>query len=246
MSRRTRRRVYVVVLAALIGAGSPIWAPPLLQTLPVFRVEKVEVVGSRFLAPDEVAARADVPPGASVWDEPERWRRRVEGHPLVERARVRRAGFHTLEIAVEEVEPMALAATTGTLRPVSEEGALLPLDPARHGLDLPVLLLDSASADGERLRGGDAGTLVGALSRLREEEPGFVGKISSLRILADGGIEVRMVESTHARTVLLPPADPARALRRVELALGEQEGAVETADARFRDQVVLERAGGDR
>ena len=246
MTRRTRRRVYVVVLAALIGAGSPIWAPPLLQTLPAFRVEKVEVVGTRFLAPDEVAARADVPPGASVWDEPERWRRRVEDHPLVERARVRRAGFHTLEIAVEEVEPMALAATTGTLRPISEEGALLPLDPARHGLDLPVLLLDSASADGERLRGGDAGTLVGALSRLSEEEPGFVGKISSLRILADGGIEVRMVESTHARTVLLPPADPARALRRVELALGEQEGAVEKADARFRDQVVLERAGGDR
>jgi len=246
VTRRTRRRVYVVVLAALIGAGSPIWAPPLLQTLPAFRVEKVEVVGTRFLAPDEVAARADVPPGASVWDEPERWRRRVEAHPLVERARVRRAGFHTLEIAVEEVEPMALAATTGTLRPISEEGALLPLDPARHGLDLPVLLLDSASADGERLRGGDAGTLVGALSRLSEEEPGFVGKISSLRILADGGIEVRMVESTHARTVLLPPADPARALRRVELALGEQEGAVETADARFRDQVVLETAGGDR
>lgn len=245
MSRRTRRRVYVVVLAALIGAGSPIWAPPLLQTLPAFRVEKVEVVGTRFLAPDEVAARADVPPGASVWDEPERWRLRVEEHPLVERARVRRSGFHALEISVEEVEPVALAAGTGTLRPVSADGVLLPLDPARHGLDLPILLLDGASADGDRLRGGHAGTLVRALSRLQEEDPGFVGEISSLRILADGGIEVRMVESTHAGTVLLPPGEPARALRRVELALGEQEGAVETADARFRNQVVLERAGGD-
>lgn len=254
MSRRTRRRVYVVALAAVIGAGSPIWAPPLLQTLPTFRVERVEVVGTRFLAPEEVASRADVPPDASVWDEPDRWSRRVEAHPLVERALVRRSGFNTLEISVEEVEPVALAAASGTLRPISGSGDLLPLDPAEHGLDLPILLLAASPADAgggeeedvDRLRGAGASTLVRVLSLLREEEPGFVGKISSLRILEGGGIEVSMVESTHARTVLLPPEEPARALRRVELALGEQEGAVARADARFRDQVVLERAGGDR
>ncbi len=273
MTRRTRRRVYVVVLAALIGAGSPIWAPPLLQTLPTFRVEQVEVVGTRFLAPDEVAARADVPPDASVWDEPDRWRRRVETHPLVERARVRRSGFHSLEISVEEEEPVALVATSSALRPVSGDGVLLPLDPARHELDLPILLPggstlesggeeEAASAkdrnegadadaqvkeriDVERLEGVEARTLVRVLSRLRDEEPGFVAKISSLRILEGGGVEVSMVESTHAGTVLLPSEEPARALRRVELALGEQEGAVARADARFRNQVVLERAGGD-
>lgn len=259
----------MVVLAALIGAGSPMWAPPLLQTLPTFRVERVEVVGTRFLAPDEVATRADVPGDASVWDEPDRWRRRVEEHPLVERARVRRSGFHTLEISVEEVEPVALAAASGTLRPVSADGALLPLDPARHGLDLPILLLGGSGAttatagdgadgsgggdpdadddgvDVDHLEGVQARTLVRVLSRLRDEEPGFVAKISSLRVLEDGGIEVSMVEATHAGTVLLPPEEPARALRRVELALGEQEGAVARADARFRNQVVLERAGGD-
>ena len=260
----------MVVLAALIGAGSPMWAPPLLQTLPTFRVERVEVVGTRFLAPDEVAARADVPGDASVWDEPDRWRQRVEAHPLVERARVRRSGFHTLEISVEEVEPVALAAASGALRPVSADGVLLPLDPARHGLDLPILLLGGSggtsgtgdgadgSGDGEdpdagaddridveHLEGVEARTLVRVLSRLRAEEPGFVAKISSLRVLEDGGIEVSMVEATHAGTVLLPPEEPARALRRVELALGEQEGAVARADARFRNQVVLERAGGD-
>lgn len=259
----------MVVLAALIGAGSPMWAPPLLQTLPTFRVERVEVVGTRFLAPDEVAARADVPGDASVWDEPDRWRQRVEEHPLVERARVRRSGFHTLEITVEEVEPVALAAASGTLRPVSADGVVLPLDPARHGLDLPILLLGGSAAtsgtgdgadgsggggpdtgDGEgidvdHLEGVEARTLVRVLSRLRDEEPGFVAKISSLRVLEDGGIEVSMVEATHAGTVLLPPEEPARALRRVELALGEQEGAVARADARFRNQVVLERAGGD-
>lgn len=253
MTRRTRRRVYVVVLAAMIGAGSPVWAPPLLQTLPAFRVERVEVVGTGFLAPEEVAARADVPADASVWDEPDRWRRRVEAHPLVERARVRRSGFHTLEISVEEVQPVALAAAGGTLRPVSGDGVLLPLDPARHGLDLPILLLDGgpgASGGGgdgaaERLEGAEGRTLVRVLSRLLEEEPGFVARVSSLRVLEGGGIEVSMVESTHARTVLLPPRGSARALRRVELALGEQAGAVARADARFRNQVVLERAGGD-
>lgn len=244
MTRRTRRRVHVVALAALIGAGSPIWAPPLLQTLPAFRVERVEVVGTRFVAPDDVAARADVPPTASVWDEPDRWRRRVEGMPLVERARVRRSGFHTLEITVEEVEPVALATTDGALRPISGDGTVLPLDAAEHGLDLPILLVADTAADGERLRGEEARTLVSVLNRLREENPGFVGRISSLRSLAGGGVQARMLESTHTRTVLLPPDRPARALRRVELALGEQGGEVATADARFRNQVVLERAGG--
>lgn len=245
MSRRTRRRVYVVALAALIGAGSPIWAPPLLQALPAFRVDRVEVVGTRYLAPDEVAARADVPPGASVWDEPDLWRQRVEEHPLVERARVRRSGFHSLEISVEEAEPVALAAAPGGLRPMAGDGRLLPLDPARHALDLPILLLDAAKEEAGRLQGPSARTLVRVLSRLREEEPGFVGEISSLRVLEGGDVAVRMVESTHAGTVLLPADEPARALRRVELALGEQEGPVATADARFRGRVVLERAGGD-
>lgn len=245
MTRRTRRRAYVVALAALIGAGSPAWGPPLLRTLPAFRVEKVEVVGARYLAPDEVARRADVPPTASVWDEPDRWRRRVEAHSLVKRARIRRSGFHTLEITVEEVEPVALAATP-TLRPVSAGGVVLPLDPAEHSLDLPILHAEVRADVGGRLRGGSVRSLVRVLARLRKENPGFVGKISSLSTLRGGGIEARMVEGTHARSVLLPSHEPVRALRRVELALGEQEGEVAAADARYRDQVVLDLAGGDR
>lgn len=246
MTRRTRRRVYVVALAALIGAGSPVWAPPLLRVMPAFRVEQVEVVGTRYLDPGEVAARADVPADASVWDVPDRWRRRVESHPLVDRARVRRSGFHTLEITVEEVEPLALVATGGPLRPVSESGRLLPLDPADHGLDLPVLLAKVDAGTGERLESRDARTLVRVLTRLREEDPDFVGKISSIGVLQDGGIKARMVSDTHARTVVLPPDHPARALRRVELALGEEGGPVAAADARFRGQVVIDRAGGVR
>lgn len=256
MTRRTRRRVYVIALAALIGAGSPVWAPPLLRVMPAFRVEQVEVVGTRFLAPGQVAERADVPADASVWDEPDRWRSRVESHPLVERARVRRSGFHTLEITVEEVEPLALVASTGDggpLRPVSASGRLLPLDPAEHGLDLPILLVDgkggeraAATSPGGRLEGPDARTMVRVLAELQRENPGFVGKISSLHTLAGGGVRARMVESTHARSVILPPEDPVRALRRVELALGEEGGPVRAADARFRGQVVVDRAGGDR
>lgn len=244
MTRRTRRRVYVVVLAALIGAGSPVWAPPLLQALPAFRVERVEVVGTRFVAPDAVAARADVPPSASVWDEPNRWSRRVEAMTLVERARVRRSGFHTLEITVEEVDPVALAAAGGILRAVSADGSVLPLDPAEHGLDLPVLLVGDSVASRGRLRGREPRRLLSVLGRLREEDGAFVDNISSLRLLRGGGVEVRMLESTHARTVLLPPERPARALRRIELALGEQGDDVATADARFRSQVVLDGTGG--
>lgn len=242
MSRRTRRRLYVVGLAALLGAGSPAWGPPLLRSLPAFQVERVEVTGCRYVAPDEVVRRADLPPDASVWDDPTEWARRVREHPMVRGVTVQRSGWNALEFAVEEVEPAALVPTS-TLRPVDASGRLLPLDPAEHALDLPVISAP-VRVEGGAARGEAVERLLGVLRRLRGYDPGFVARVSELRVMEDGSVEVRLVEGSPVRQVLLPAGRPVEALRRVELALGEHRGRVRTADARFRGQVVLDRAGG--
>lgn len=238
MSPRTRRRVYVVVVAAVLGATSPLWGPPALARLPFFEVEEVGVVGTRYVPPQEVVRRADVDPDASVWDDPGAWERGVEGHPLVREAAVSRAGFRRLEIQVREVEPVALVPGPD-LVPVDADGRALPLDPAEVGLDLP-LLPGGRVDEGEVAE--DAGRdLLRVLVALRRHAPDFVRHVSSVAGGEHGSVRVRLTGGQACDLVLLPRERPVEAFRRVESALGRHEGgpAVRAADARFDGQVVL-------
>lgn len=245
MTRRTRRRLYAVAMAAVVGLVAPLWAPPLLSDVELFRVEKVEVTGLRYVPPAEVLRRADVGEGASVWDDPSGWEARVRAHPLVREAEVLRTGIQRLEIRVQEVEPVALVSTP-ELTPVDRRGRVLPLDPARGGLDLPILDGEPAVEDG-RVTGPDVVSLLEILVSLEEAEPGFVREASEFRLLADGGVEVFMASGEGtARRILLPRESPVQGLARIEMALGEHGGTSDlaAADARFEGQVVLRRKGG--
>lgn len=244
MTRRTRRRIYAVGIAAAVGLGAPLWAPPLLSDVDLFRVEKVEVTGVRYVPPAEVLRRADVEEGASVWDDPSPWEARVREHPLVRDAEVLRAGIRRLEIRVREVEPVALVSTP-ELTPVDRRGRALPLDPARGGLDLPILAGEAAVEEG-RVTGPEVRTLLEVLAALAEAEPGFVREASEFRLLPHGDVEVHMTGGRRtARRVLLPGDRPVRGLARIEMALGEHGGAgLAAADARFEGQVVLRKGRG--
>lgn len=245
MSRRTRRKVYVVAVAGLVGATAPLWAPPLLSRVPAFRVQEVGVVGTRYVPPAEVMALAGVDSSASVWDDPSAWERRVASHRLVRDAQVRRSGLHRLEVRVQEVEPVALVATP-RLVPVDRRGRVLQLDPAEHELDLPVLAGDPAVED-EVVTGDTTRALLAALVELRSAEPSFVAQASELTPARGGAVTVHMVGAGSCDRILLPRDKPAAALRRVEMALGEHAGRggrVEEADARFADQVILRPEAG--
>lgn len=234
-----------MALAAAVGLGAPLWAPPLLSDVELFRVEEVEVTGVRYVPPGEVLRRADVEEGASVWDDASPWEARVREHPLVRDAEVLRTGIRRLEIRVREVEPVALVSAP-ELTPVDRRGRMLPLDPARGGLDLPILQGEAAVED-DRVTGPDVVSLLEILSALEEAEPGFVRQASELRLVGHGGVEVFMTsDDGTARRVLLPRELPVRGLARVEMALGEHGGTsgLAAADARFEGQVVLRRKGG--
>lgn len=240
-TRRTRRRVFVIVTAGAMGLAVPAWVPRLLATLPAFHVDEVLVDGTRYIRPDEVKRLAALDEGASVWDDPETWEARVREHPMVRDVTVRRRGFRSIEIAVVEKHPVALVATP-ELVPVNGDGIVLPVDPAAVALDLPMIEGLTGVEDG---RIADPGILelAGVLDRLERENAGFVSVISEAGRTPEGDLRFVMLPGADAGLVLLPRSDPVRGLRRVSIALGQVEDPrVERADARFAGQVVLTRA----
>ncbi len=239
MTRRLLRRVYVVGSIAAVAAASPYWGPVLLGELPGSRVERIGVVGTRFVAPDQVMELAAVPSDASVWDDVSVFERRVSSHPLIERARVRRAGLHALEIAVTEVEPIAFVISPDLVA-VDARGRVLPLDPAEARLDLPILGGRTAIASG-RVTDPQTLAVLNALARLGSYSPGFISQVSEVRYRAPGAIDVWLMEKTYVARIKLRVDEPVRGLARIEQALAAYAGKapVREADARFRDQVVL-------
>jgi hypothetical protein len=242
MTRRTRRRLTVLLLAAVAGAGSPLWGPPLLRTLPAFEVAEVRVTGLRYLEASGIRDLAAVPPDASVWDDPGEWEERVRSHRLVEEVRVARRGWNALEIQVSEVRPVALVMEGGALRAVDGDGTVLPLDPTRHRLDLPVIREARGRVEGGS--GRHPSRVLGALSELGREDSTFLARVSEVQVLPDGAMQAWMMGDAPVERVVLPVEGAARALDRIETALGVAGRRTATADARFRDQVVLTRGDG--
>ena len=238
LTRRGRRRAVFIGTIGMVVVSVPLWVPRLLGSLPAFRVEHMQVTGARYVDPNEVVRLAGVDSTNSVWDDPAEWERRVEAHPLILDARIRRAGIRTLEMLVVEDRPVAFAATP-VLVPVNEEGRVLPLDPSRAHLDLPILIGASEPRAG-RLEDEPTLRLLAVLDELEAYSPDFIFNVSEVRWADGGWVEVTMLPNANAGRLLLPAGDPVAALRRIEMALGETEDTdVVTADGRFEGQVVL-------
>lgn len=215
-------------------------APAALARIPVFDVSTVRVEGTRLVDDREVFDVAAIPDTASVWDDPAAWEAAVAAHPVIRRARVRRRLPSTLIIEVEEREVVAFVATP-VLEPVDAEGRLLPVDPSRVRLDLPVV----------HLRGGDddaataphrVGPPVAAVVRLREN-PVFHGRLSEIREEADGSVTALWGSSPGLEVRLRLPVDPIlvdTGLEVLSLALAHDSTRTPRyLDLRFAEQVVV-------
>jgi len=239
MTRQTRRRLAVAGATAALGIGSPLWGPTVLRTVPAFRVSAIEVTGARFVAPDDVRDLAAIPPDASVWDDHAAAAARIESHPLIEEVHIRRKAFNRLTVEVLEVRPVALVATP-VLEPVDGWGRVLPLDPAVHGLDLPIL--QGAVVEANRVADEDSRRVLAVLARLDRLSGGFVQRVSEIRWSAGDSIELTLLEGSHAERIFLPLEGADIAFLRVEDAIAEcaDRGRVLSVDARFRSQVVVQ------
>jgi cell division protein FtsQ len=225
----------VVVLAG--AAGAPWWGPPALRRLPFFPVRRVEVSGARLLAPQEVLAASGIRTGGSVWDSAEPWERALRRNPLVASARVERRLPDGLRIVVAEKRPAGLV-DAGALVPATAEGEILPVDPARVPVDLPLVRASARSAAGR--------ALLATAGRLADLDPALMARVSEVRAGAGRG-EVLLATSAPAALVRVPGDADADALRRLDAALddvrrrgaGGPGQAPVQMDLRFEDQVVV-------
>lgn len=223
VARRVGWRVPAAVAALLVLAFSPWWGPPLLSHLSYFQVRHVEVDGRRYVEPADILARLRVDTNTSVWTDLGVLERRVAAHPQVHNVRIERRLPGTLVVRLTENLPVALIPARGGLAAVDVGGRVLPIDPSRADVDLPLLP-----------RADEA--LLMLLADLRSAQPRLFDRIGSARRTRD---EVTFTLASYS--VRAPAGITARRLADivpVENDLARRRVRVAELDLRFRDQVI--------
>jgi hypothetical protein len=231
--------VFVLALAVALG-GAVSRVPEALAEVEAFKVAEVRLRGARFLTQEEAVEFLDLSPTASVWDDIREFEVRLEAHPLVKGATGHRRFPNALLFKVEEREPVALFPNP-TLEPVDEDGRILPLDPALHRLDLPIMaaagLSEPASLSPQDLR-----LLAGEISRLAKGDPEFYAKISDVILYPGGDLRARI--SDPPATLRFVPGLPSVRIQKGLRVLADAMGRFETGegvdlDLRYEGQVVV-------
>src|ERR1700687_1409799 len=151
-----------VIIAAAWGVRTA------ARQMAFFRVRSVEIRGVRYLRPSEVLSRLRVDTLMSLWDDLEPLRERVRHHPQVTGVTITRRLPGTLVVTVQENQPVALIQGATGFLPYDSLGHVLPIDPARTNLDLPIV----ATSDPVLLK------LVGAI---RYTAPRVFSRIEEVR-----------------------------------------------------------------
>ena len=231
----------------------------LVTESPALRISHVAVQGLRHLSAGEVRSRVRTLEGTNiVRADLEAARRRLLGSPWVADATLRRQLPATIEIAIEERQPVALARfARGGLQLIAEDGMVLgPVGAAQAGLDLPIA--DGLTpVPGRSLSGPGLG--VGIPARVDPERAGLIGRlVESLR--QDDGLlalvsEVDVTDVEDA--VVLLGDDPARvhlghedfarrvrAYRDLAPTVLPHVDAIDSADVRYDGRVFVRPARG--
>jgi cell division protein FtsQ len=229
------------VATAMAGLAATAALPAALRSLDATRVRRVEIDGVRYLPPQEALAASGIGDRASLFDRAHDWRAGLLRHPLVESVEIRRRLPATVLITVREVTPVALVRTP-ELRVVDARGRLLPLEPWRRDVDLPVLRPATGFDQAGVAVNPEVHRLLAELARLQAAVPGFAASISEVHPLADGGI--RLLLRGSGADALVPAAADEDRLRRLAAILADlsaraELGDVRRLDARFQEQVVV-------
>lgn len=247
MSRIDHRRIGLIALiavATVAASTTPLWGSWVGRRIAWLSVGKVEITGTRLLAPHEVLEASGVALGQPLLDEPALWEDALRQHPVIADAAVTRRPPHTLRIHVTEKSPVAFISD-GTLRLATAAGEVLPVDPHVAPLDLPIVhgsFEDSARAEVTR-------ATLAETDRLTSLAPAFMREVSEIRVARDDSGVLHL--SHGAAEIVLPfGATPPRIeeLKRVLADLDRRfpaSAATSAArrrhhiDLRFDDQVVV-------
>jgi hypothetical protein len=216
-----RRGRWLLTGLGVIAVG--IAAPFALRAMPFFTVRRVEVVGVRYLDPQTIAAALALAPEQNLFDPLGPAEARVSALPGIEQATVSRRVPATVRVAVVEREPVGLVPGAKGLVPVDCDGAALPYDPARSGLELPIV----ERADS---------VLVRALCVVRAGDSTLY---DAVQVVRDGGGGSVMLELPEQRVRLngTPSTSDIIAIAVVRRHLDETGRAFRELDARYRGLV---------
>ena len=243
------RREFRILLVTVLCGAAWTWGervPEALAAMEAFRVTEVEIQGLRYLTRSDVLEAIGVGPETSVWGDLDSWAEALRAHPLVRKVHIERRIPNRLVILVTERVPVALVSTS-TVEPVDEEGIRLPLDPAEHRFDQPLVDVGQTPAAGSRLLPEQARELVAEVGRLMSVDTAFLQMVSEVRWGERRSIVARWIEPDVE--FLLPlgvSQDRLReALNALAHAASNSSGDVpELIDLRFADQVVVRRTSG--
>ena len=221
---RGRLRIAAIATAAIIVIASPWWARFIASQLSFFRVRRVEIVGVRYVAPNDILARLRVDTTRSVWDDPTPLEQRVAAHPQVGSVSIRRKLPGTLVVSVVENMPIAMVSTEKGFLVFDERGRQLPLDPSRVAVDLPIAARRDTA-------------LFALLARVRAERPRLFARLSDVTRTSDREVLIHF-EGLPVRAMLDVTPDRLAEIFPVEADLAKRQARVAELDLRFRDQVI--------
>ena len=219
---RARMALLVVLGASLIA--SPWWGRRALRALAYFHVRSVQVIGTHYLSPHDVVAAMRVDTNASTWDDLKPYAARVRTLVLVHRADVERELPGILVVHVTETVPVAMASASGGLRVYDARAQVLPIDPTRTDIDLPVINRPDA-------------ILTRLLAGVEAMNPRFFARISTVARQGNGDLVVQLDRGVVRAGIDVTPERLAGAgLVAADL---ERRGERYTElDLRYRDQIV--------
>jgi cell division protein FtsQ len=221
---RTRLRRGAIALGVLVALASPWWGRLIASQLSFFRVRRVEIVGVRYLAPNDILTRLKVDTTRSVWDDPTALEQRVAAHPQVGTVSIRRRLPGTLVVTVVENMPIAMVSTERGFLVFDESGRQLPLDPSKVPVDLPI----AARRDTALFR---------LLARVRAERPRIFARLSDVARMGDREVLFHF-EALPVRAMLDVTPDRLAEIFPVEADLSKRQARVAELDLRYRDQVI--------
>ncbi len=253
MSALTRWLTVLGVAAGLTLLAA--LAPIAFRKWDAFRVRRIEVTGTHFMAPEAALAASGITDTSSVFDDATRWAQRLRAQRMVADARVVRRLPGTVRIEVVEREPVALVRTP-ELRAVDARGRVLPMNVAGEDVDLPVIT-ERTKLSGDSAVDAATARVVRTLLEIRAFDPQLAHSISEIGRVA-GGLRLLLREPQSAE-VLLPARPDERKLHEVRLAMeqlrseGGANGTGGTAldhlarmDARFADELFVSLSGAGR
>lgn len=222
-SRRWRALAFLLLVILLAPAS---WlARRAASRMEFFQLRSISVEGTRYLAAESVIVRLGADTTRSVWDDTAPLAERVRGMPQVAEVEISRRLPGTLVVSVRENLPVALAPSPRGLEAVDSAGLVLPIDPAREDIDLPIATHRDKS-------------ILALLASARAENPVLYRRISEISRDGKDAVVLWLDPRLRVRAPVGVSVERLADIFPVESDLIRRRANVAELDLRYRDQVI--------